>query len=117
VRLEARPEARPPARNARPAAWAAPPARRTASDIPMFTVFLVCGTATSPTVGDPAGPAAPVESRERKLAVVSTMRNRTKEPDQVCADAVDVARQALADDTGVFPDAVGEHLAVEATGD
>ena len=48
VRLEARPDARPPARKARPAAWAAPPARRTASDIRMFTVFLVCGTATSP---------------------------------------------------------------------
>ncbi len=41
VRRPARPEARPPERKA-------PPARRTASDIPMFTVFLVCGTATSP---------------------------------------------------------------------
>lgn len=51
------------------------------------------------------------------MAVVSTIRNRVKDPDQVCADAVDVARQALAGETGVSPDAVGEHLGVEAVGD
>jgi hypothetical protein len=50
------------------------------------------------------------------LAVVSTIRSRAKEPDQICADAVDLARQSLAD-TGVSPDAIGEHLAVEATAD
>ena len=48
VRLVALPEACPPVRKARPVAWAASPARRTASDIRMFTVFLVRGTATSP---------------------------------------------------------------------
>ena len=80
--------------------------RRTASDIPMFTVFLVCSTATSP-----------IEALERELAVGSTIRSRAKEPDQVCADAVDVARQALAADAGVSSGAIGEHLGVEAAGD
>ncbi len=51
------------------------------------------------------------------MAVVSTIRNRAKEPDQVCADAVDVARQALAENAGVLPDTVGEHLGTEAVGD
>ena len=58
-----------------------------------------------------------VTLRERELAVVSTIRNRAKEPDQVCADAVDVARQALVDEYGVSPDAIGDHLGVAATGD
>jgi hypothetical protein len=48
---------------------------------------------------------------------VSTIRNRAKEPDQVCADAVDVARHALVEETGVSPDAIGAHLGVEAVGD
>jgi hypothetical protein len=51
------------------------------------------------------------------LAVVSTIRNRAKEPDKACADAVDVARQALAEDTGVIPGTVGDHLGVESDGD
>ena len=51
------------------------------------------------------------------MAVVSTIRNRAKEPDQVCADAVDLARQSLAETAGVIPDTVGDHLGVEATGD
>jgi hypothetical protein len=48
---------------------------------------------------------------------VSTIRNRAKEPDQVCADAVDVARQALANNSGVLPGTVGEHLGAEAVAD
>jgi hypothetical protein len=51
------------------------------------------------------------------LAVVSTIRNRAKEADQVCADAVDVARKALVDEAGVSPDAIGEHLGVEPVAD
>lgn len=51
------------------------------------------------------------------MAVVSTIRNRAKEPDQVCADAVDLARRALAEEAGVGPNAVGEHLGVESAGD
>ena len=51
------------------------------------------------------------------MAVVSTIRNRAKEPDQVCVDAVDVARQALADEDGVGLDAIGAHLGVESAGD
>jgi hypothetical protein len=51
------------------------------------------------------------------LAVGSTIRTRGKEPDQVCAEAVGVARQALADDAGVSFDAIGDHLGVESTGD
>jgi hypothetical protein len=51
------------------------------------------------------------------LAVVSTIRNRTKEPDQVCAAAVDVARQALMGESGFTAATVGEHLGVEAVSD
>jgi Protein of unknown function (DUF3027) len=51
------------------------------------------------------------------LAVVSTIRSRAKEPDQVCAEAVDVARGALTGEAGISPDLVGEHLGVEAVGD
>ena len=51
------------------------------------------------------------------MAVVSTIRNRAKEPDQVCADAVDLAKQALIDEAEVGRDAIGGHLGVEATGD
>ncbi|WP_187365944.1 DUF3027 domain-containing protein [Trebonia kvetii] len=48
---------------------------------------------------------------------MSTIRNRAKEADQVCADAVDVARKALIDDAGVTSDAIGEHLGVEPVAD
>ncbi|HVT66238.1 MAG TPA: DUF3027 domain-containing protein [Trebonia sp.] len=48
---------------------------------------------------------------------MSTSRNRVKEPDQACADAVDLARQALVGDDGLNAALVGEHLGVEATGD
>ena len=51
------------------------------------------------------------------MAAVSTIRSRAKEPDQVCAEAVDLARQALADESRISPDLVGEHLGVEAAGD
>jgi hypothetical protein len=40
---------------------------------------------------------------------------KTREPDRVCAEAAETARQALVNITG--EQAVGEHLAVEATGD
>jgi hypothetical protein len=48
---------------------------------------------------------------------VSTIRNRAKEPDQVCADAVDLARQSLAEQAGVSPDTIGDHLGIESGGD
>lgn len=51
------------------------------------------------------------------MAVVNTIRSRVKEPDQVCAEAVDLARQSLTKDTGVAADAIGEHLGVETAGD
>jgi Protein of unknown function (DUF3027) len=51
------------------------------------------------------------------LAVVSTIRSRAKEPDQVCAEAVDLARNALADEQGISSCVVGEHIGVEAAGD
>lgn len=64
------------------------------------------------------------------MAVVSTVRSRSKEPDQLCADAVDLAREALTipDDSipgngglggasRVRPELVGEHLGVEAVGE
>jgi hypothetical protein len=51
------------------------------------------------------------------LAVVSTTRTRTKEPDQACAEAVGLARAALIAAPGVGADVVGAHLGVEAIGD
>ena len=51
------------------------------------------------------------------MTVVSTIRSRAKEPDQVCAEAVDLARQALIDDVGISPRLVGEYLGAEAAGD
>jgi len=51
------------------------------------------------------------------LAVVSTIRNRAKEPDQICADAVDLARQSLAEQAGVSQDTIGDHLGLEPGGD
>ena len=46
---------------------------------------------------------------------VSSIRTRIKEPDQVCAEAVDLARAAVAEIVG--PDQVGEHLEVLAEGE
>jgi len=46
---------------------------------------------------------------------VSSTRTRTKEPDQVCAEAVDLARAAVAEVVG--PGQVGEHLEVLAEGE
>jgi hypothetical protein len=46
---------------------------------------------------------------------VSSARTRTKEPDQACAEAVDLARAAVAEIVG--PDQVGEHLEVIAEGE
>jgi hypothetical protein len=51
------------------------------------------------------------------LALVSTIRSRAKEPDQICADAVDLARQSLLRDAGVSQGAIGDHVGVEATSD
>jgi hypothetical protein len=50
------------------------------------------------------------------LALVSTIRSRAKEPDQICADASDLARQSLID-AQVSLDAIGGYLGVEATAD
>jgi hypothetical protein len=46
---------------------------------------------------------------------VSSARTRTKEPDQVCAEAVDLARAAVVEIVGA--DQVGEHLEVLAEGE
>ncbi|MBO0804696.1 MAG: DUF3027 domain-containing protein [Nocardiopsaceae bacterium] len=46
---------------------------------------------------------------------VSTTRTKAKEPDQACAEAVDLARATLAD--GASMDAVGAHLGVEVVAD
>ena len=51
------------------------------------------------------------------MAVVSTIRNRAKEADQICADAVDLARQSLAEQAGVSQDTIGDHLGLEPGGD
>jgi hypothetical protein len=46
---------------------------------------------------------------------VSPVRVRSKEPDQACAEAADLARAALTDVVGA--DQVGPHLGLEAVGD
>jgi hypothetical protein len=46
---------------------------------------------------------------------VSTARTRTREPDQACAEAVDLARAAAIAVSG--PDRVGEHLSLQAEGE
>ena len=46
---------------------------------------------------------------------VSSTRTRTREPDQACAEAVDLARAAIVAIVG--PDQVGEHLDVLAEGE
>jgi hypothetical protein len=50
-----------------------------------------------------------------ELLTVSPLRGRTKEPDETCAQAVDVARAAAEEMAG--PAGVGEHLAITADGD
>jgi Protein of unknown function (DUF3027) len=49
------------------------------------------------------------------LLTVSPLRGRTKEPDEACAQAVDLARAAAEEMAG--PAAVGEHVAITADGD
>jgi hypothetical protein len=50
-----------------------------------------------------------------ELLTVSPLRGRTKEPDETCAQAVDLARAAAEEMAG--PAGVGEHLAMTADGD
>lgn len=49
------------------------------------------------------------------MLTVSPLRGRTKEPDETCAQAVDLARAAAEEMAG--PGGVGEHLAMTADGD
>jgi Protein of unknown function (DUF3027) len=49
---------------------------------------------------------------ERELATVSPTRTRTREPDQACAEAVDLARAAVVEVVGAT--VVGDHLGVQA---
>jgi len=51
------------------------------------------------------------------MALVSPIRSRAKEPDQVCADAFDLARRSLVEDARVSADTIGDYLGVEATAD
>ena len=60
VRRVALAEAWPPERKARPVAWAAFPARRTASDIRMYHSILGQRHCDEPYRGDPGGPALAV---------------------------------------------------------
>ena len=46
---------------------------------------------------------------------VSTARTRTREPDQACAEAVDLAREAAAEASA--PDRVGGHVSLHAEGE
>ena len=46
---------------------------------------------------------------------MSPTRTRTREPDQACAEAVDLARDAVVASVGA--DQVGDHLGVQAEGE
>src|SRR5271169_2307033 len=52
---------------------------------------------------------------ERELVAVSPTRTRTREPDQACAEAVDLARDAVVAVVGAAE--VGDHLGVQAEGE
>jgi hypothetical protein len=77
----------------------------------MYPVLLVRATAASATSGNQGCSIRD----ERESVTVSTTRTRTKEPDQACAEAVDLARAAVGQVVG--PDQVGEHLEVLAEGE
>lgn len=51
------------------------------------------------------------------MIAVSTTRTKVKDPDQACAEAVDLARASLTGEPSVGADAVGAHLGVEAVSD
>src|SRR5437764_11948058 len=108
-----------PARAAAPVAEAAPRAASCAPDIRMLSVFRVSRPATtgrgfaSPRAMTPAGVPGSPRHREQWLDV--SPATRTREPDALCAQAVDLARAAAAEVAGAGQ--VGEHLAAEADGD
>src|SRR5271165_5500027 len=52
---------------------------------------------------------------ERELVAVSPTRTRTREPDEACAEAVDLARDAVVAVVGATE--VGDHLGVQADGE
>src|SRR5215470_11711405 len=52
---------------------------------------------------------------EGQLLNVSPVRTRPREPDQICAEAVDLARAAAAEVAGAGQ--VGEHVGADADGD
>jgi len=52
---------------------------------------------------------------ERELVAVTPTRTRTREPDQACAEAVDLARDAIVAVVGAAQ--VGDHLGVQAEGE
>jgi hypothetical protein len=52
---------------------------------------------------------------ERELVAVTPTRTRTREPDQACAEAVDLARDAVVAVVGAAQ--VGDHLGVQAEGE
>src|ERR1700733_12463424 len=52
---------------------------------------------------------------EGQLLTVSPVRMRNREPDEICAQAVDLARAAAAEVAGAG--GVGEHLGADAEGD
>jgi hypothetical protein len=60
-------------------------------------------------------PDAPSPADEGKLLNVSTLRARTREPDEAAAGAVDLARSAAEETAG--PARVGQYLGAEADGD
>jgi hypothetical protein len=81
----------------------------------MYPVLLVAAGAASTASPQSAGNRTRSLRDERELVTVSSARTRTREPDQACAEAVDLARDALVAIVGVA--AVGEHLEAQAEGE
>jgi hypothetical protein len=81
----------------------------------MYPVLLVAAGAASTASPQSAGNRTRSLRDERELVTVSSARTRTREPDQACAEAVDLARDALVAVVGAA--AVGEHLEAQAEGE
>src|SRR5215831_6257994 len=110
---------------ARPLDWAAEENARAAclADVqaspnpivPVFCVAPVLETWGRAAPADLAAPWCSMHPDGEQLLTVSPTRARKPEPDEICAQAVDLARAAATDMAG--PDRVGEHIGADAEGD
>src|SRR6516225_2785461 len=72
-------------------------------------------TGSRPAASQSPHPAASMAQDEGQLLNVSPVRTRPREPDEICVQAVDLARAAAAEVAGAGQ--VGEHVGVDAEAD